>query len=108
MIDEYNAFLGTGKLLDYDDQQQQHVLRQHVDASENAVARIFEWNTFRLVGPTSSHENRHTRSVTSRLWANPVITCVCCSRIRRMVLSCSLYHLRRSPIFRPKTAISPR
>jgi hypothetical protein len=49
VVDEYNAFLGAGKLLEYDDQQQRYSVREHVDAQENAVARIFEWNTFRLV-----------------------------------------------------------
>ena len=56
-IDEYNAFLGAGKLLEYDGEKQQYIPREHVDAKENAVARIFEWNTFRLVGTQKTRDS---------------------------------------------------
>jgi hypothetical protein len=52
VIDEYNAFRSPGALQEWDDEEQKTVVRAQVDPSDNAVARIFDWNTFRLVSAT--------------------------------------------------------
>jgi hypothetical protein len=50
VIDEYNCFLAPGKLVDPETNE----LRQDVDPSQNAVAALFDWITFRLVRSTSA------------------------------------------------------
>ena len=55
VIDEYNAFLGNGKLMEYNEDLQQDILREDVEPKENAVARMFNWNTFRVVSLACAH-----------------------------------------------------